>query len=82
MMVTFTSTSSQLELATPQVEQLLAVIQGEMTRQELMAVLGLKDRKHFADAYLKPALVEGKIKMTQPDKPNSRLQKYRLAQAG
>lgn len=52
-----------------------------MTRQELMAVLGLKDRKHFADAYLKPALVEGKIKMTQPDKPNSRLQKYRRTQA-
>jgi ATP-dependent DNA helicase RecG len=43
-----------------------------------MEVLGLKDRKHFADAYLKPALAAGKIKMTLPDKPNSRLQKYRL----
>ena len=43
-----------------------------------MEALGLKDRKHFADAYLKPALAAGHIEMTQPDKPNSRLQKYRL----
>jgi ATP-dependent DNA helicase RecG len=57
--------------------QLLAVIQGEMTRQELMAVLALKDRKHFANSYLKPALAAGSIEMTLPDKPNSGLQKYR-----
>lgn len=47
-----------------------------------MVALVLKDRKHFAEAYLKPALDAGKIKMTQPDKPNSRLQKYRLTQVG
>ncbi len=66
VMATFASKRSQPEFGTPQVtlqvEQLLAVIQGGMTRQELMAVLGLKDRKHFADAYLKPAQVKGKIK--------------------
>ena len=67
---------------TPQVAQLIAVIQGELTRQELMVTLDLKDRKHFANAYLKPALAAGQIKMTLPDKPNSRLQKYRLTQVG
>ena len=64
---------------TPQVEQLLVVIQGEMTRQELMAALELKDRKHFANTYLKPALAAGAIEMTLPDKPSSGLQKYRKA---
>ncbi|MBK9346905.1 MAG: hypothetical protein IPN06_11035 [Burkholderiales bacterium] len=56
---------------------MLAVIQGEMTRQELMAALALKDRKHFANTYLKPALAAGSIEMTLPDKPSSGLQKYR-----
>jgi hypothetical protein len=86
VMATFASKSSQPQYATPQVTpqvaQLLALIQGEMTRQQLIAALGLKDRKHFTTAYLKPALATGKIEMTQPNKPNSRLQKYRLTQAG
>ena len=62
---------------TPQVTQLLTVIQGEMKRQELMAALELKDRKYFANTYLKPALAAGVIEMTLPDKPSSGLQKYR-----
>ena len=44
--------------------------------------LGLKDRKHFVESYLQPALTQGMIALTIPDKPNSRLQKYRLTQAG
>lgn len=84
VMATFTLTKPELltPQVTPQVEQLLAALQGEMTRQQLMEVVGLKDRKHFANAYLKPALAAGKIKMTLPDKPNSRLQKYRLTASG
>jgi ATP-dependent DNA helicase RecG len=86
VMVTFTQHSRQREAqapqvtpqVTPQVNQLLTVLTGEMTRQELMTALGLKDRKHFADTYLQPALKQGLIEMTRPDKPNSRLQKYRL----
>lgn len=81
VMVAFAQTNSQANMVTPQVtpqvEQLLAVIQGEMTRLQLMAALGLKDRKHFASTYLKPTLEAGSIEMTLPDKPNSGLQKYR-----
>ncbi|WP_419609862.1 Fic family protein, partial [Thiolapillus sp.] len=63
---------------TPQVETLLGILQGEMSRSELMAALGLSDRKSFRERYLQPALQAGLIEMTIPDKPNSRLQKYRL----
>jgi hypothetical protein len=57
-------------------------LNGEQARQELMATLQLRDRKHFADAYLLPALAQGLIEMTVPDEPNSRLQQYRLTPAG
>lgn len=63
---------------TPQVKRLLEVLAGEMTRDELMIALGLKDRKSFRERYLLPALEDGLIEMTLPDKPNSRLQRYRL----
>ncbi|MDD2316197.1 MAG: Fic family protein [Desulfobacterales bacterium] len=67
---------------TPQVGELLAVIQGEMGRETLQSALGLSDRKSFRERYLKPALTDGLIEMTIPDKPNSRLQKYRLTDKG
>ena len=66
----------------PQVSELLAVIQGEMSREALQAALGLLDRKSFRERYLQPALADGLIAMTIPDKPNSRLQKYRLTAKG
>ncbi|CAG0936819.1 Protein adenylyltransferase SoFic [Thermoflexales bacterium] len=67
---------------TPQVERLLKTMNGEMTREEIQSALGLRDRKSFMERYLKPALAVGVIEMTIPDKPNSRLQKYRLTGQG
>ncbi len=67
---------------TPQVGELLAAIQGEMGREALQSALHLSDRKSFRERYLKPALDDGLIEMTIPDKPNSRLQKYRLTDKG
>jgi hypothetical protein len=74
-----TSTAPQV---TPQVRELLAVIQGEMDREALQAALGLSDRKSFRERYLKPALDGGLVEMTIPDKPNSRLQRYKLTDKG
>lgn len=67
---------------TPQVERLLKIMQGEMAREALQSALGLQDRKSFRERYLKPALAGGLIEMTIPDRPNSRLQKYRLTDKG
>ena len=67
---------------TPQVGELLAAIQGEMGREALQTALSLSDRKSFRERYLKPALDDGLIEMTIPNKPNSRLQKYRLTDMG
>ena len=63
---------------TPQVKELLKVLGSlELSRQEIQEKLGLKDRKSFADRYLNLALEQSFIEMTIPDKPKSRLQKYR-----
>ena len=62
--------------------KLLNVISGEMTSQQLRSLLGLKDIKHFREAYLVPALRSGLIEMTIPDKPRSRLQRYRSTAKG
>ena len=67
---------------TPQVERLLQALVGEMSREEIQSKLGLKDRKSFRARYLTSALAEGLIEMTLPEKPNSRLQKYRLTEQG
>lgn len=67
---------------TPEVARLLEAVRAEITRSEIQSALGLKDEKHFRDAYLKPALAAGLIEMTIPDKPRSRLQKYRLTVQG
>jgi hypothetical protein len=67
---------------TPEAARLLEAVQGEITRSEIQAALGLKDEKHFRDAYLRPALDGALIEMTIPDKPRSPLQKYRLTAQG
>ena len=67
---------------TPQVTRLLEVLQGEMTRGEIMKKLSLKDRMHFSKEYLTRAIDGGYIEMTIPDKPNSRFQRYRLTDKG
>jgi len=67
---------------TPQVGELVLALQEEMSREALQTTLGLQDRKSFRERYLRPALADGLIEMTIPDKPNSRLQKYRLTDKG
>lgn len=67
---------------TPQVEAVVAALDGEMTRQELQSALKLADREYFRKSHLAPALEAGLVEMTLPDKPNSRSQRYRLTAAG
>ena len=67
---------------TDEISRLMVVMQGEMTRNELQYCLGLEHSPHFRNAYLNPALNAGFIEMTIPEKPNSRLQRYRLTTRG
>jgi hypothetical protein len=67
---------------TGQVQRLLAVCNGELSRAELQETLGLRHRDNFIEAYLQPALNAGLLEMTISDKPRSSKQKYRLTEKG
>lgn len=47
-----------------------------MSSNEIMEKLGLKSKESFRENYLNPALENGIIKMTLPDKPTSKNQMY------
>lgn len=67
---------------TGEVKRLVVELKGEMKRAEIQEALGLRDRKHFQEKYLRPALEVGLVEMTIPDKPLSSRQKYRLTSVG
>lgn len=67
---------------TPEVIGLLQIMDGEMSRREIMDKLGLSDEKHFRQHYQQQAVKAGIIELTIPEKPTSRLQKYRLTRLG
>jgi predicted HTH transcriptional regulator len=62
--------------------RLVRALRGEMTRQQLRQVLGLRDDKHFRLAFLYPAIEAGLVEMTIADKPRSSKQKYRRTAKG
>ncbi len=47
-----------------------------------MVRLELSDVRCFRDGYIRTALETGLIEMTIPDRPSSRLQRYRLTELG
>ncbi|MDO4664097.1 MAG: AAA family ATPase, partial [Erysipelotrichaceae bacterium] len=46
------------------------------SKVEILEYCGYKNARKFTQNYLWPLLDEGKLKMTLPDKPTSRNQKY------
>ena len=57
-------------------ERLVAFCNVERTRQEILDYLGLASRRYLLEKYLKPLLQSGRLRMTLPDKPQSKYQKY------
>ena len=80
--MTFPASEQVTPQVTPQVQALISVLDKEMNRSEIQEKLNLLDREYFRLNYLKPALEQGFVEMTIPDKPNSSLQKYRLTILG
>ena len=72
------TTSVQASFVSVYVKKLLDVMEVgvPMTTSELMQKLGMKSRISFRENYLNPALENGLIRMTNPDKPTSKSQMY------
>ena len=54
----------------------------ELSVKEMLAVIGLKNREHFLDNYLNPAIAEGYVCLLYPDKPRHPRQRYLLTVKG
>jgi len=62
--------------------QVIHFCESPQSAKQIQELLGMKHRETFLNNYLKPLLKSGWITMTHPEKPTSRLQKYRLTPAG
>ncbi len=86
--VTFgVTTQGTLQVTPPVAPSVAALIrllgaEGSLGNAEMRERLQLKDRADLRDRYVRPSLDGGWIKMTIPEKPSSRLQKYQLTAAG
>ena len=68
---------------TPQVAALLATLAaGPLSTRDILAKLGLSDRKSFQEGTLSKAVEAGLVELTIPDKPRSSNQKYCLTVLG
>jgi len=68
--------------ATPQVVTLLEGARNGASRDSLQKVAGIKDRKHFIEAYLNPLVAAGWLALAIPVKPRSPKQRYCTTEAG
>ena len=68
--------------ASVQVEKLVSILTGEMGRSDLQRLLSIRNRDYFRTDYLNPAISNGYVELTIPDKPNHPKQKYRLTAKG
>jgi hypothetical protein len=67
---------------TPQVKTVLEAATQAANAEALQRAAGLKDRVHFLKSYLQPLLEQGWLERTIPDKPRSRMQRYKTTEAG
>ena len=61
---------------------LKALEYGELSRKEIFAKIGISGDTRPFRRHIAPLLARGLIEMTVPDKPKSRLQRYRLTDSG
>ena len=68
--------TAQVTAQDPRQKLLLEFCAIPRTREEMQAFIGIAHREYFRSSLLKPLLNSGRLRMTIPDKPNSRNQKY------
>ena len=67
---------------TPQVEAILNAARLAASAEALQRAARLEDRVYFLKSYLRPLLERGWLERTIPDKPRSRMQRYRTTKSG
>ena len=55
---------------------------GALSNANILEAFGLKSRRRLRETYIDPSLADGLVEPTIPEKPTSRLQKYRLTEKG
>ena len=72
------SVYKESENISDQVNKLLEMMEDEIpySANQLMSGLGIKSKETLRGTYLNPAIENGLVRMTLPDKPNSKNQKY------
>ena len=56
---------------------MMALSQGELSKAEIASKIGMKNVTGYLNRTIRSMLTEGLIEYTIPEKPNSRLQKYK-----
>ena len=69
-------------LSEPMCSVLRALEHASLSRKELFAAIGMTPDFRAFKRNVEPLINDGYIEMTLPDKPNSKLQKYRLTERG
>jgi Fic family protein len=72
----------QVDLTEIQFAVLKSLADKALSRKEIFTEIGLSGDSRAFRRHIEPILAEGYIEMTVPDKPNSKLQKYRLTVRG
>jgi Fic family protein len=72
----------QVDLNDTQLAILDVLQEKTLSRKEIFAAIGKSGDSRAFKRNVEPLLIKGFIEMTVPDKPNSRLQKYRLTASG
>jgi Fic family protein len=72
----------QVKLSSTQLAVLNVLESKILSRKEIFAAIGMNGDSRSFKRHIEPLLTASLIEMTVPDRPNSRLQKYRLTRAG
>jgi len=75
--------ASKLNTDNPNILKLVAVLEEkQMTLREMLGTLHLRDRKNFLEAYLRPAIEAGFVRLLYPESPRHPRQQYLLTAKG